>query len=73
MNSKGDYNRCTIPRISTKSNKIIKAEKEADDIEEKMFQDKLKELRLAKRTRKLEKQKEKEENQPLTKKLKRIC
>ena len=73
LNSKAEYNRCNLPRISTKSKKDIEKEKESEDAEEKVFQDKIKELKREKRTRRLEKIKEKEESQPLLKKLKRIC
>ena len=73
MNSKGEYNRCVVPRISTKSKKDVFDEKLEEDAEERIFQEKMKELRKEKRIRKLEKLKEKEENQPTLKKLKRIC
>jgi len=66
MNSKGKYNRCYLPRISTKSKKKTEEEKEIYDEEERFYQSKLKELRMEKRIRKLEKLKEKKKkNQPL--------
>ena len=40
---------------------MLEEEKEAENLVEKLFQDKLTELRRAKRTRKLEKLKEKED------------
>ena len=73
LNSKAEYNRCTLPRISTKSKKETDREKEIDDAEEKIFEEKMKILRKEKRTRKLEKLKEKEDSQPTLKKLKKIC
>ena len=37
MNSKGEYNRCYLPRISTKSKKKTEEEKEVYDEEEKFY------------------------------------
>ena len=45
LNSKGEYNRCTIPRLSTKSKKFIIGEKEEDDAMEKLFQSKIREMK----------------------------
>ena len=73
MNSKGEYNRCIVPRITTKSKEDIYDEKLEEDAKEKIFKDKINELKKEKRIRKLEKQKEEEENQPTLKKLKKIC
>ena len=73
LNSNAEYNRCSLPRLSTKSKKEIEKEKESEDAEEKVFQDKIKELKREKRTRRLEQIKEKEESQPLLKKLRKIC
>ena len=73
LNSKAEYNRCTLPRLCTKSGKTIFKEKLEDDAEESIYKEKIKMLRKEKRTRKLEKLKEKEEKQPTLKKLKRIC
>ena len=70
LNSKGEYNRCTIPRLSTKSKKFIIGEKEEDDAMEKLFQSKIREMKSEKRIRKLENIIEKEkEKQPLNKKI----
>ena len=73
MNSKGEYNCCIVPRITTKSKEDIYNEKLEEDAKEKIFQDRIKELKKEKRIRKLEKQKEEEENQPTLKKLKKTC
>ena len=73
MNSKGEYNRCIVPRITTKRKKDFYDEKVEEDTNEKIFQEKVSELKKEKGIRKLEKLKEQEENQPTLKKLKKIC
>ena len=35
LNSKAEYNRCTLPRISTKSKKEVEKEKEVEDAQER--------------------------------------
>ena len=50
---------------------MLEEEKEAENLVEKLFQDKLTELRRAKRTRKLERLKEKEDKKKRVKKKKK--
>ena len=74
LNSKAEYNRCSIPRITTKSQNFILEEKKLEDAEDNAYKDVLRAMKNEKRIRKLERKlKEDLENQPTLKKLKNIC
>ena len=66
MNSKSEYNRCQIQRITTKSHKDIMKEREEETAEEMRLKEEIKLIRKKKREKKIEK----EMSQPS---LKRVC
>ena len=73
MNSKAEYNGCYLPRITTKDSNTILKEKQEDDDKERIFGEKIREMKAQKCIRKLKELKEKESSQPTLKKLKNIC
>ena len=56
MNSKSEYNRCTLPRISTKGYRESLEEEEIEKLEDSILKEEIKKLRYRKRSEKIEKE-----------------
>ena len=67
MNSKSEYNRCQVPRITTKTYKEAMEEKDEENAEELRVKEEIKKIRKKKRERK----REEEMSQPALKRVKK--